>query len=157
MNVKVTLNTGLGVDMGPNYVLTTDIGEVLPSHVTQTQLLAGVTVSIDDNASFVKVTSLGNCTNSLNITITGKTAIVYSQSNVEYPNGWATSNEACAPSGVTNTVYYTGTLKDGTVLYSNPELTINFNDSGSIGWYRVNGYVFTYPSTTNAITNYTKC
>lgn len=70
MNVLVTLNAGLGADLGPNFNLTADVGTVSPSTVTKTELLAGVTVNVNSSATEVVVTSDGNCTNSLTIPIT---------------------------------------------------------------------------------------
>lgn len=70
MNVLVTLNSGLGADLGPNFNLTADVGTVSPSTATKTELLAGVTVTVNGSATEVVVTSDGNCTNSLTIPIT---------------------------------------------------------------------------------------
>lgn len=158
MNILVTLNSGLGVDMGPNYTLTANVGSVLPSSVTQTQLLAGVTVAVDDNAASITVTSLGNCTDSLVLPITGvKSATVFMNSFVDYPYGYATSGDACTLGGVTgytSLVYYTGVLGDGTVLYFNQALTEAFSADGSFGWYWINGKVFEYGS---SVSNYTTC
>ena len=70
MNVLVTLNSGLGADLGPNFNLTADVGTVSPSTATKSELLAGLTVSVDGSATEVIVTSNSNCTNSLTIPIT---------------------------------------------------------------------------------------
>mgnify|MGYP006266927339 CR=1 FL=1 len=70
MNVLITLNGGLGADLGPNFNLTTDVGTVTPSTATKTQLLAGKNVTVDNSATTVTVTSVGNCTNSLTLNIT---------------------------------------------------------------------------------------
>jgi len=70
MNVLITLNSGLGADLGPNFNLTADVGTVTPSTATKTELLAGVTVSVNGSATEVVVTSNGNCTNSITIPIT---------------------------------------------------------------------------------------
>lgn len=69
MNVLVTLNSGLGADLGPNFNLTADVGTVTPSTASKTELLAGVTVAVNGSATEVVVTSDSNCTNSITIPI----------------------------------------------------------------------------------------
>jgi hypothetical protein len=69
MNVLITLNSGQGADLGPNFNLTANVGSVTPSTATLTQLLAGKNVSTSASATQVTVTSTGSCTNSLNLTI----------------------------------------------------------------------------------------
>ena len=71
MNITLKLNTGLGADLGPNFNLTASTGVVTPSTATKTELLAGKVVAVDLAATSVTVTSIGNCTNALTITITG--------------------------------------------------------------------------------------
>ena len=70
MNILLTLNSGLGADLGPNFNLTANTGLVTPSTATKTELLAGKDVSVDPAATSVTVTSIGTCTNALTITIT---------------------------------------------------------------------------------------
>jgi len=71
MNVTLTLNAGLGSDLGPNFDLTADTGVVSPSTATLSQLLApGLVVVADNAATQITVTSTGVCTNSINIPIT---------------------------------------------------------------------------------------
>ena len=69
MNVLVTLNSGQGADLGPNFNLTANVGSVTPSTATLAELLAGKSVSTSASATQVTVTSTGSCTNSLNLTI----------------------------------------------------------------------------------------
>lgn len=69
MNVLVTLNSGQGADLGPNFNLTADVGSVTPSTATLSELLAGKNVVANNSATQITVTSTGNCTNSLNLTI----------------------------------------------------------------------------------------
>jgi len=69
MNVLITLNSGQGADLGPNFNLTANVGSVTPSTATLTQLLAGKNVSTSASATQVTVTSTGSCTNSLNLSI----------------------------------------------------------------------------------------
>jgi hypothetical protein len=71
MNVLLTLNSGLGADLGPNFNLTADVGVVSPNTATSSELLSGKSVSVDDTATTVTITSTGTCTNSINLSITG--------------------------------------------------------------------------------------
>lgn len=70
MNVILTLNAGLGVDLGPNFILTASTGVVAPSTATKTELLAGKAVAVDNAAVSVTITSTGVCTNALTLPIT---------------------------------------------------------------------------------------
>lgn len=70
MNLTLKLNAGLGVDLGPNFNLTTTVGSVVPSTATKTELLAGKVITVNNAAVSVTVNSLGPCTNSLTIPIT---------------------------------------------------------------------------------------
>jgi len=64
-SITLTLGVGLGSDLGPNFNLTADVGSVTPSTATKTELLAGKSVSVDDTATEVTVTSTGTCTNAI--------------------------------------------------------------------------------------------
>jgi hypothetical protein len=70
MNINLTLNSGQGADLGPNFDLTADTGVVDPLTATLTELLAGKFVVVDDLATEVTITSIGSCTNSLTLPIT---------------------------------------------------------------------------------------
>ena len=75
-----------------------------------------------------------------------------------YPYGYVDAGTACSSggsSGANATVYYTGTLGNGTVLYNYSNLTQNFGYAGSIGWYWINFHKFTY--TFNSIADYSAC
>ena len=85
------------------------------------------------------------------------TAVVFMNSFVDYPYGYQTSAEACTlggVTGVTSSVYYTGTLGNGTILYFSPSLTNVFDADGSFGWYWISGYSFQY---SGSIYNYGAC
>ena len=71
MNILLTLNSGLGADLGPNFNLTADVGVVSPNTATLSPLLSGKPVSVDDTATKVTVTSTGTCTNSIDLSISG--------------------------------------------------------------------------------------
>ena len=68
-NITLTLGVGLGADLGPNFNLTANVGSVTPSTATKTELTAGKSVSVDDAATQVTVTSTGTCTNAITQTI----------------------------------------------------------------------------------------
>jgi hypothetical protein len=70
MIATVKIYPGLGSDLGPNFIVTTDIGTVNYNH-TLTELLDGVSLTIEDDAGFVIITSTGTCTNSLYLPIYG--------------------------------------------------------------------------------------
>lgn len=69
MNVILTLNTGLGADLGPNFTLTANVGVVTPNTATKTELLAGKALVIDNAATNVRVTSVGTCTNYITVNL----------------------------------------------------------------------------------------
>ena len=68
-SITLTLGAGLGADLGPNFNLTADVGSVSPSTATKTELTAGKSVSVDDAATQVTITSTGTCTNAITQTI----------------------------------------------------------------------------------------
>ena len=68
-NITLTLGAGLGADLGPNFNLTANVGSVTPSTATKSELTAGKSVSVDDAATQVTVTSTGTCTNAITQTI----------------------------------------------------------------------------------------
>jgi hypothetical protein len=73
MNILLTLNSGLGADTGPNFNLTANVGSVIPSTVSKSQLLNGIYVDVDSAATEITITSVGVCTTSLLLYITGQT------------------------------------------------------------------------------------
>lgn len=68
-NITLTLGAALGADLGPNFNLTANVGSVTPSTATRIELLAGKSVSVDDLATQVTITSTGTCTNAATQTI----------------------------------------------------------------------------------------
>lgn len=71
MNVLVTLSASQGADLGPNFTLSANNSQsISPTTATLTQLQAGLPTVIGNTATQVTITSVGVCTNSLNLTIT---------------------------------------------------------------------------------------
>ena len=70
MNVILTLNDGLGVDLGPDFDLSVNTGTITPNNSNLTDLLDGIIVNVDDAATSITITSIGTCTNSLILPIT---------------------------------------------------------------------------------------
>jgi hypothetical protein len=74
MDILITLNSGLGADLGPNFTLATNNGgTITPNTATKTELLAGKSVSVSDGSTIVFVQSVGVCTTQISINIAGIT------------------------------------------------------------------------------------
>jgi hypothetical protein len=91
INITLTLGTGLGANLGPNFNLTANVGLVTPSTATKAELLAGKTVDVDNAASQVTVTSTGTCTSSITQTIpcastTTTTTTINPTNNLKFAN-----------------------------------------------------------------------
>ena len=145
MQILLTLNTGLGVNMGPNFNLTANVGSVSPSTATKTELLAGKLVTIDDTATQITVTSVGTCTTSLNISVSGITTTTTTLSPASFILGHDNINFFTACTRYTSapqTFYSTNgsSLIVGTTLYDDAGLTtISSNGFYSNGttWWRI--------------------
>lgn len=68
MQVLLKLDGPLN-SLGPNFNLTANVGSVSPSPVTGNELLAGIPINVDPNATTVTITSIGTCTNSITLQI----------------------------------------------------------------------------------------
>jgi hypothetical protein len=73
MDILITVNSGLGAQLGPNFNLTSNVGTVTPSTATRAELIAGKLVTVNDSSTAVYVTSIGVCTSVLTIDIGGIT------------------------------------------------------------------------------------
>ncbi len=143
MQILLTLNSGLGADTGPNFNLTANVGSVSPSSATKSELLAGVLVTIDDAATQVTVTSVGTCTTSLNINVTGITTSTTTLGAASFTLGHHNVNffTACTNYTSSPATYYAtngSSLIVGTTLYDNAGLTIlsgnGFYSNGTTWW-----------------------
>ncbi len=128
-SITLTLGAGLGADLGPNFDLTADVGVVTPSTATKSELTAGKSVSVDDAATQVTVTSTGTCTNAITQTIpcAGGTTTTTTTTSTST----STSTTTAAPSSV---VY---------IYVQNISLDLTITD------ITVNGISVTYDNGTN--------
>jgi len=115
-NITLTLGPGLGDGLGPNFNLTANVGSVTPSTATKTDLLAGKSVSVVDEAAQVTVTSTGTCTNSITQSIPCAEVIIYLN---------ATTYEVS--NGPNNTEIYLQ-VGDGSVVFTT-DVTFDYNIS----------------------------
>jgi hypothetical protein len=104
-NITLQLGIGLGADLGPNFNLTANVGSVTPSTATKSELLAGKSVSVDDAATEVTVTSTGTCTNSITQTIPCATTTT-------------TTTTSTTTTTTTSTTTTTTTAASNCILYS---------------------------------------
>lgn len=119
MYIFVKLNKDQGGDLGPNFTLTTNVGVLTPSTATLADLLIGITVSADDTATQIFITSQGICTNTLTLNISPATTTTTSTTSTTT----TTTNTDCILSG--------GTVKKATYVYY-PD-TFIFGDIGGSG------------------------
>lgn len=69
LNVLIKLDEPLGIDLGPNFDLVSNVGNVTPSTATKAQLLAGINVAVEQTATQITVYSEGTCTNGITFNI----------------------------------------------------------------------------------------
>ena len=163
MNILVTLNSGLGADTGPNFNITANVGSVTPSTATKSELLAGKFVDVDPSATQITVTSIGVCTTSIVLTITGQTTTTTTTAPQSHSLGYDVSDffAACIDYGVSPETFYSATgtsLGIGAFLYSNQSLSTVAADgfySDGTNWWRVRfgaGYIASTGSCTTTTT-----
>lgn len=92
LNVLITLNSGQGANLGPNFDLTADNGTVNPNTATLSELLAGKNVIVNNLATQIFITSTGDCTNSLTLNI----PTVDANQVLQYMFGGVDAGTACA-------------------------------------------------------------
>ena len=151
MNILVTLNSGLGADTGPNFNLTADVGSVTPSTATKVELLAGKFVDVDPSATQITVTSVGTCTTSIVLNITGQTTTTTTSAASSFVLGYDLGNffTSCTDYSSSPTTYYSTTgaiLQVGTRLYNESSLATHVSPgfySNGTDWFQcnVNGFI----------------
>ena len=109
-NILIRLEIG-GINLGPTFNITSNIGSVTPSTTSYFDLMNGNTiVSVDDNATMITLTSVGQCTNSITLSV-GTTT---------------TSTSTIAPTTTTSTTLVTTTsttLAPTTTTTTTPHVT----------------------------------
>jgi len=137
-NITLTLGGGLGADLGPNFNLTANVGSVTPSTATKTELTAGKSVSVDDAATQVTVTSTGTCTNGITQTIPcgGTTTTTTAATTTTTTEAGTTTTTTSA--GVTYDNYYADEYDCATCTLQNTNVQIAFPTGTSVTvgkWY----------------------
>lgn len=120
MTVRITLDSNIGTDLGP-FNLTADIGTVTPSTATRAQLISGLDVVVDIEATELTVTSTGNCTNTLQMTITGIPPAIAAIVLLAGGTGCSSGNPGDFAS---NTIWVSADW-EGFVLNANNHLVVN--------------------------------
>jgi len=146
MNILVTLNSGLGADLGPNFNLTANVGSVTPSTVTKTQLTNGIFVDVNAAATQITVTSTGTCSNSIVLNISGQTTTTTTLGVSSFVLGRDGANffTACTKYTTDPITYYSGVgavLQISTTLYFDNTLTnhvVSGYYSNGTDWYLCN-------------------
>jgi hypothetical protein len=123
MNILLTLDSGMGANLGPNFNLASNSGHtVTPNTATRAELIAGKSISVlPDGATNIFVTSTGTCTNTLVINIAGITTSTTSTSTSTSTTGAPTSTTTSTSTTSTSTSTSTTTLAPipVTLAYSN--------------------------------------
>ncbi len=127
MNVLIILNSGQGISLGVNFTLAANVGVVVPSTATLSELLAGKPVVVDNGATSVTVTSLGVCTNALILPISTTTS-----TTTIAPTTTTTTTTTAAPTTTTTTTSAPTTTTTSTTTTAAPETyTIDSFATGS--------------------------
>lgn len=98
MRVRLKLNKGLSIGLGPNFKLSTDFGTINPIYATKDQLLLGIEVTLSEyDASKIKIESIGNCTSFIEIPIIKDSSNCYTISPTPTPTPTATNIPTVTP------------------------------------------------------------
>jgi len=153
-NITLTLGAGLGADLGPNFNLTANVGSVTPSTATKSELTAGKSVSVDDAATQVTVTSTGTCTNGITQTIPcGGTTTTTTAATTTTTTGAPTTTTTTS-GGITYDNYYADQYDCATCTLQSVDTVIAFPTGTSVTvdkWYsplEPNGYAYRLTSLT---------
>ena len=143
-SITLTLGAELGINLGPNFNLTADVGSVTPSTATKSELLAGKNVSVDNTATQVTVTSTGDCTNSItqNIPCNPPTTTTTTTTTTEAPTTTTTTEAPTTTTTTTEaptTTTTTTTEAPTTTTTTAPTTTTTTSSPGLL--YVAEGYV----------------
>ena len=135
MDILITLNSGLGADVGPNFNLTVnDGGTITPNTATRTELLAGKLVTVSAGSTNIFVTSTGVCTTQLIIPISGITSTTTTTTTLA-PTTTTTSTSTTTTSTSTTSTSTTLAPVSVTLAYSDvdgPTACYKFTDPSPI-------------------------
>ena len=135
MDILITLNSGLGADVGPNFNLTVnDGGTITPNTATRTELLAGKLVTVSAGSTNIFVTSTGVCTTQLIIPISGITSTTTTTTTLA-PTTTTTSTSTTTTSTSTTSTTTTLAPVSVTLAYSDidgPTACYKFTDPSPI-------------------------
>ena len=97
MDVLLTLDSGMGYSLGPNFNLTSNPGHtVTPNTATKAELIAGKMVSVSpEGATIIFVTSTGACTNQLLVNIAGITTSTTTSTTSTSSNPYSSTTTSC--------------------------------------------------------------
>lgn len=132
MNVLITLDSNIGADLGP-FTLTANVGNVVPSTATRTELINGLQVTVDNTATQITITSDPNGLCSGSILILNITGIPEEQCDCTFYN--LTINQTDIDDATGNTG--TNQQYDGLVLvrYINCDGIETVEEYGLAGFY----------------------
>ena len=132
--------------MGPNFNLTANVGSVTPSTATKSELTAGKSVSVDDLATQITVTSTGTCTDAITQTIPcGGTTTTTTAATTSTTTAATTSTTTAA---ATYDLYYADQYDCATCSFQQSNYIVAFPTGTSVSlnkWYSANdpdGYAY---------------
>ena len=125
MNVLVTLNAGLGANLGPNFNLTANVGVVTPNTATLSELLNGKLVVADDNATQIVVESTGTCTNSIILNIGALTTTTSTSTTTAGSTTTSTTLPPTTTTSTSTTSTSTSTVPKTSIRFFDQPFTLN--------------------------------
>jgi len=110
MRVRLKINRDISSGLGPNFKLSTDFGVINPIYSTKDQLLNGIDVTLSEyDARKIRITSIGNCTNFLEVDISKDPTTAYTPTITPTPHTTITPTPTNTPT-ITPTPTNTPTL-----------------------------------------------
>lgn len=155
-SITLTLGSGLGANLGPNFNLTANVGVVIPLTATLSELLAGKIVDVDDLATQVTITSTGVCTNSVTQTIpcagtTTTTSTTSTTTTIPGPTTTSTTTTTTTPLPTTTTT--STTTSTTTPLPTTTTSTTTTSTTSGIPSFQFAGAIGAYANSTLACAN----
>jgi hypothetical protein len=123
MIIFVQIDSTTGNGLGPNFAISSNIGQVSPNTATRQELLNGVYLTVNDASTKITLTSQGNCTNSITVDITN------------LPFTPTTTSTSCVYTGGGTAIYVvteSTTLPGGGEVLSNLDVDVLREDNSII-------------------------